>query len=616
MSLWRRLRGTDTREQIHFRARLARYFPIISWAPYYNRHLLNEDLVASLIVTLMVIPQALAYAILAGLPAITGLYASMLPLILYSIFGTSRTLAVGPMAIVSLMTAAALSPLFASGTAAYSQAAVTLAMLSGLILAVMGLLKLGFFANFLSHPVVSGLLTASGVLIAASQFASLIGVGGSGFTLIDQLAHLLTHLNDIHWPTLILGASALLFLLLMRRAGPVLRKMGLRTGVATFIVRLGPVMAVAITTLVSWALDLPALGVSVVGHIPAHLPPLSLPSFDPGLLRDLLLPAFLISVVGFIESVSLAQMLAARRRERISPDQELVGLGTANLAAAFTSGMPVTGSLSRTVINFDSGARTPAAGAFAALGVGLVILFLTSLIAYLPIATLAASIIVSAMTLVDLPGLKRTWHYSRSDFAAMLITIVLTFVEGVEAGVMAGVGVSLALYLYRTSRPHTAEVGRLPGTEHFRNIQRHEAEVDDEIALLRIDESLYFANARYLEDTVYGLLADRANLKHLVLICSAVNLIDASALESLEAINARLKDSQVTLHLAEVKGPVMDRLSKSDFLEHLTGESYLSTFSAWTNIRHRLDDERAALLASKASSTGDSKASSTEASGR
>lgn len=614
MSLWRRLTGTDAREQIRFRARVARYFPIISWVPYYNRHLLSEDLVASIIVTLMVIPQALAYAILAGLPAITGLYASMLPLILYTIFGTSRTLAVGPMAIVSLMTAAALSPLFESGTPAYSHAAVTLAMLSGLILAVMGLLRLGFFANFLSHPVVSGLLTASGVLIAASQFASLIGIGGSGFTLIEQLTHLLTHLGGVHWPTLVLGVSALVFLLLMRRAGPWLQKLGLSAGTATFIVRLGPVIAVAITTLASWALHLPVLGVNVVGDIPAHLPPLSLPSFEPGLLRDLLLPAFLISVVGFIESVSLAQMLAARRRERISPDQELVGLGTANLAAAFTSGMPVTGSLSRTVINFDAGARTPAAGAFAALGVGLVILFLTSLIAYLPIATLAASIIVSAMTLVDLPGLRRTWHYSRSDFAAMLITILLTFVEGVEAGVMAGVGVSLALYLYRTSRPHTAEVGRLAGTEHFRNIQRHEAEVDDEIALLRIDESLYFANARYLEDTVYGLLADRENMKHLVLICSAVNLIDASALESLEAINSRLKDSEVTLHLAEVKGPVMDMLGNSDFLEHLTGEAYLSTFAAWTDIRHRLDDERAALLKSTEASTEASKEASTGAS--
>jgi len=593
MSLWRRLTGNDTREQIHFRARLARYFPITTWLPYYNRHLLNDDLVAAVIVTLMVIPQALAYAILAGLPAITGLYASMLPLIAYTLFGTSRTLAVGPMAIVSLMTAAALSPLFVPGSVAYSQGAMTLAMLSGLILGVMGLLRLGFFANFLSHPVVSGLLTASGVLIAASQFAGLMGIGGSGFTLIDQLAHLFRHLNGLHWPTLILGLAALGFLLFMRRAAPLLRKLGLTAGAATFIVRLGPVIAVAVTTLVSWSMDLPAHGVKVVGDIPAHLPPLSLPSFDPGLLRELLLPAFLISVVGFIESVSLAQMLAARRRERISPDQELIGLGSANLAAAFSSGMPVTGSLSRTVINFDAGARTPAAGAFAALGVGLVVLFLSPLIAYLPIATLAASIIVSAMTLVDLPGLKRTWRYSRSDFLAMLMTIALTFIEGVEAGVMAGVGVSLALYLYRTSRPHTAVLGRLPGTEHFRNVRRHEAEIDEEIALLRIDESLYFANARYLEDTVYGLLADRPAMKHMVLICSAVNLIDASALESLEAINSRLKDSQITLHLAEVKGPVMDRLKKSDFLDHLSGDVYLSTYAAWTDLRHRLE-ERAA----------------------
>ncbi|WP_110665460.1 SulP family inorganic anion transporter [Salinicola halophilus] len=579
------------RERIHFRARLARYFPIASWLPYYNRHLLSEDLVASIIVTLMVIPQALAYSILAGLPAVAGLYASMLPLIAYSIFGTSRTLSVGPMAIVALMTAAALSPLFVPGSPAYSEGAVTLAMLSGLMLAVMGLLRLGFFANFLSHPVISGLLTASGVLIAASQIAGLMGIGGSGFTLIDQLTHIATHLENIHLPTLIIGAGALAFLMLMRRAAPTLRRLGLSASAATFIVRLGPVTAVTITTLVSWWLDLPARGVNVVGDIPAHLPPLSLPSFDPGLLRDLLLPAFLISVVGFIESVSLAQMLAARRRERISPDQELVGQGAANIAAAITSGMPVSGSLSRTVINFDAGARTPAAGAFTALGVALVILFLTSLIAYLPIATLAASIIVSAMTLVDISALKRTWRYSRSDFTAMLITILLTFVEGVEAGVMAGVAVSLALYLYRTSRPHTAVVGKLPGTEHFRNVRRHETEIDKEIALLRIDESLYFANARYLEDTVYALLADRPAMQHLVLIGSAINLIDASAVETLESINARLKDSQITLHLAEIKGPVMDRLKKSDLLDELTGEVYLSTYAAWTDLRHRLESD-------------------------
>ncbi|WP_110687245.1 SulP family inorganic anion transporter [Salinicola aestuarinus] len=579
------------RERIHLRARLARYFPIATWLPYYNRHLLSEDLVASIIVTLMIIPQALAYSILAGLPAAAGLYASMLPLIAYSIFGTSRTLSVGPMAIVALMTAAALSPLFAPGSPAYSQGAVTLAMLSGLMLAVMGLLRLGFFANFLSHPVISGLLTASGVLIAASQVAGLMGIGGSGFTLIDQLTQLVGRLDTLHPPTLILGIASLVFLVLMRRVAPTLRRFGCPAGAATFIVRLGPVMAVAITTVISWWLNLPARGVSVVGDIPAQLPPLTLPSFDPGLLRELLLPAFLISVVGFIESVSLAQMLAARRRERISPDQELVGQGAANIAAAMTSGMPVSGSLSRTVINFDAGARTPAAGAFAALGVALVILFLTSLIAYLPLATLAATIIVSAMKLVDISALRRTWQYSRSDFTAMLITILLTFIEGVEAGVMAGVAVSLALYLYRTSRPHTAVVGKLPGTEHFRNVRRHETEIDKEIALLRIDESLYFANARYLEDTVYALLADRPSMKHMVLIGSAINLIDASAVETLESINARLKDSQVTLHLAEIKGPVMDRLKKSDLLDELTGEVYLSTYTAWTDLRHRLEND-------------------------
>ncbi|WP_419308187.1 SulP family inorganic anion transporter [Chromohalobacter israelensis] len=564
---------------------LKRYLPILEWLPRYDRQTLSQDLFAAVIVTLMVIPQALAYALLAGLPAVTGLYASMLPLVAYTVFGTSRTLAVGPMAIVSLMTAAALSGIVATGTVAYSEAAATLAFLSGVMLMLMGIFRLGFFANFLSHPVISGLLSASGVLIATSQLGNLLGISMSGFTLIDQLAGLALHWRDFSIPTALIGLGSLGFLMVMRRAGPVLKSWGLSATLSGFIAKAGPIIAVVVSTLLVWAFDLEAQGVAVVGEIPRHLPPIALPSLEPSLLSTLWMPALLISLVGFIESVSLAQMLAAKRRQRISPDQELFALGGSNLAAALSSSMPVTGSLSRTVINFDAGARTPAAGSFAALGVALVTLYLTPLIHFLPIATLAASIIVSTFTLLDARGLKRTWRYSKRDFAAMLATIVLTFVVGVEAGVMAGVGLSLALFLYRTSRPHSALVGRVPGTEHFRNVERYATENDPHVALLRVDESLYFANARYLEDTVYAMVAERPALKHVVLIGSAVNLIDASALESLEAINARLEDSRVKLHLAEVKGPVMDQLKQSDFLEHLTGEVFLSTYHAWEALR-------------------------------
>ncbi|MGM0542295.1 MAG: SulP family inorganic anion transporter [Pseudomonadota bacterium] len=561
---------------------LKRYLPILSWLPYYHKRLLGADLLAGLIVTVMVIPQSLAYALLAGLPAVVGLYASILPQLVYTLFGTSRTLAVGPVAIIALMTGAALSSVAAPGTESYLQAALVLSLLSGLMLVAMGLLKMGFFSNFLSHPVISGFLTASGILIAVSQLGSLLGIESSGFTLVERLVSLVPNLSAVNLPTSVLGISTLVFLVWLRRHGKsTLRRLGLPNSVADLVAKAGPVIAVVATTLTTWHWGLADQGVNVVGDVPAGLPAFSLPWADASLWRALFIPALLISLVGFVESVSMGQMLAAKRRQRISPNQELIGLGATNLAAAVSHGMPVTGGLSRTVINYDAGAQTPAAGAFAALGIALVTMAFTGWLYYLPIATLAATITVSILTLVDIPMLRQTWRYSRSDFSAMALTIVLTLVEGIEAGILGGVTLSIALYLYRTSRPHSALVGRVPETEHFRNVERHDVETVSRVALLRIDESLYFANARYLEDTLYNLVASRPELEHVVLICSAVNLIDASALESLDAINARLKDSSVKLHLAEVKGPVMDQLKKSDFLDALTGRVFLSTYAAW-----------------------------------
>ncbi|MGQ7249597.1 SulP family inorganic anion transporter [Halomonas sp. V046] len=567
-----------------------RYLPILSWLPHYSTRLLGADLLAGIIVTIMVIPQSLAYAILAGLPAVVGLYASLLPAVFYAFLGTSRTLAVGPVAIIALMTGAALSKVAVPGSVDYVQAALVLSLLSGLMLTIMGFLRLGFFANFLSHPVIGGFLSASGLLIAVSQLKHLLGIDAGGYTAVALLESLAHHLKDIHWPTVAVGVGTLTFLVVTRRLGRrALTALRLPAGLAALLVKAGPVAAVVVTTLISWRLDLSSHGVATVGAIPAGLPGLTLPAFDMSLWHALLVPALLISVVGFVESISMAQMLAAKRRERISPNQELVGLGGANLAAAFTAGMPVTGGLSRTVINQESGAQTPLAGLFAAIGIGAVTLALTPLLEHLPIATLAATITVAILTLVDIGLIRQTWRYSRSDFSALAVTLVVTLVEGVEAGIIAGVALSIGLFLYRTSRPHSAVVGRIPGSEHFRSITRHDVETVSHVALLRIDESLYFANARYLEDTLYSLVASRPELTDVVLICSAVNLIDASALESLDAINARLKDSRVTLHLSEVKGPVMDRLKLSDFLDHLTGRVFLSTYAAWAEL-HRVRD--------------------------
>ncbi|NIC03902.1 SulP family inorganic anion transporter [Billgrantia bachuensis] len=564
---------------------LKRYLPILTWLPHYNRRLGAADLLAGFIVTVMVIPQSLAYAVLAGLPAVVGLYASLLPALAYALLGTSRTLAVGPVAIIALMTGAALSGVATPGTNEYLQAALVLSLLSGAILIIMGLLRMGFVANFLSHPVIGGFLSASGILIAASQIGHLLGIELAARELLPRLAELVQNFPQLHLPTLAIGLGSLLFLLLMRQFGRAsLRRLGLSGQLADLLTRAGPVFAVLVTTLATWHWGLEQRGVTVIGDIPQGLPPLTLPGFDATLWQALLVPALLISIVGFVESVSMGQMLAARRRERISPNQELLALGGTNLAAAFTAGMPVSGGLTRTVINHDAGAQTPLAGLFAMFGIGAVTLFLTPALHYLPIATLAATITVSIITLIDVPMIRQTWRYSRSDFSAMALTILLTLVEGVEAGILGGVTLSIGLFLYRTSRPHSALVGRISGTEHFRNVERHDTETASHLALLRIDESLYFANARYLEDTVYDLVATRPELEHVVLICSAVNLIDASALESLDAINARLNDSRVMLHLAEVKGPVMDQLKRSDFLDDMTGRVFLSSYAAWREL--------------------------------
>ena len=286
-----------------------------------------------------------------------------------------------------------------------------------------------------------------------------------------------------------------------------------------------------------------------------------------------------------MESISVALTLAAKRRQRVDPDQELIALGFSDVGAAVSGGFPVAGALSRSVVNFDAGAQTPAAGAFTAAGIALATLFLTPLLFFLPKAVLGAIIISAVLSMVDLGALQRTWAYSRADFAAMAATILLTWVKGVEAGLVLGVALSIFLHLYATSRPHVAIVGQIPGTVHFRNVARHAVVTDPEILSLRVDESLYFPNARFIEELINDAVAASPAIRHIILECPAVNTIDASALESLEAINTRLKDGGVTFHLSEVKGPVMDRLKRSHFLEELTGKVHLSQFDAVSSIK-------------------------------
>ena len=567
---------------------LRRYLPVLDWGRQYNRHALSNDLIAAVIVTIMLIPQSLAYALLAGLPPEAGIYASIAPILLYAVFGTSRALAVGPVAVVSLLTASAIGQVAEQGTAGYAVAALTLAMLSGGILVLMGLLRLGFLANVLSHPVIAGFITASGILIAASQLKHILGVEAHGHTLPEIVMSLLSHLDQTNWITLVIGVAATGFLFAVRRyLKRALLAIGLPPLLADILTKAGPVLAVVGTTVAVWGLNLDDAGVRIVGEVPQSLPPLTLPSFAPDLIAALFVPALLISIIGFVESVSVAQTLAAKKRQRIDPDQELIGLGAANLGAAFTGGYPVTGGFARSVVNFDAGAETPAAGAFTAVGLAVAAVALTPLVFYLPNATLAATIIVAVLSLVDLTILQKTWAYSRADFAAVAVTILLTLGLGVEIGVASGVLISVLLHLYKTSRPHVAEVGRVPGTEHFRNIHRHDVETDPGLVTLRIDESLYFANARFLEDLVQKRVTEGCAIRNVVLMFSAVNAVDYSALESLEAVNHRLKDMGVGLHLSEVKGPVMDRLKRSHFLDELNGRVFLSQHDAWAALAGR-----------------------------
>ena len=555
--------------------------PLLDWASTYQRETFASDAIAAVIVTIMLIPQSLAYALLAGLPPEVGLYASVAPLLLYAVFGTSRVLAVGPVAVASLMTAAAIGEHALAGSQAYWAVAITLAFMSGCMLMVMGVLKLGFLANFLSHPVISGFISASALLIAASQLKTIMGVNATGDNFVDMVQSLASQIPKTHMLALCIGLSAMAFLWWVRKGlKPLLMGWGMAARPADFVAKAGPVAAIAASTVLTWAFDWQAQGLKIVGTVPQGLPPLTAPLWDMALWKSLAVPALLISVVGFVESVSVGQTLAAKRRQRIEPDQELFALGASNISAALTGGFPVTGGFARSVVNFDAGAQTPAAGVLTAVGITLATVFLTPALYFLPKATLAATIVVAVLSLVDLGILKRTWAYSKPDFAAVLATLLATLSLGVELGLVVGVGLSLALYLFRTSRPHIAEVGLLSGTEHFRNVNRHQVQTSPQLLSLRVDESLYFANSRALEDQVNNAVASHPKLMHVVLQCSAINDIDASALESLEAIEKRLVDSGIKLHLSEVKGPVMDRLAKTHFLTGLSGKVYLTHFQA------------------------------------
>ena len=565
------------------RSALTRFLPILAWGRSYTREDLSGDLLAGVITAILLVPQGMAFGLLAGLSPQAGLYASILPPLVYALLGTSRTLAVGPVSVAAIMVAQALADLPAG--ADYVSSALLLALLSGLILFALGLARLGVLANFLSHPVLSGFTSAAAVIIILSQLPSLIGLTLPGHrSLADLPAALHGALATLNLPTLGLGLLSVALLLL---SGVPLERVLARGGVAraraAVIGKTAPLAVVVVSTLLVASLALDAAhGVAVVGSLPQGLPVLGLEMPAWPTLAGLLPAATLIAIVGYVESVSIAKTLANRRRQTIDPNQELLALGASNLAAAVSGGMPVAGGFSRTMVNYNAGARTQAAAIVTAVLVGTVALFFTPLLAHVPKAALAAIIIVAVARLIDVHAAQAAWRYDRSDGAVLLATAGGVVLLGIEAGLSAGVVLSLLLYIWRASRPHFAVLGRLPGSEHFRNIKRYRnLETWPQILLLRVDEHLSFANSAYLEAVLMEQVARTPALKHLVLVCSGINGIDFSALEMLMKLAASLRDAGVTVDLAEVKGPVMDKLKGTGLLEILQpGRVFLSAHEA------------------------------------
>jgi len=566
------------------RSLLSKLLP--SWVADYEHKWLYGDLVAGMIVTIMLIPQSLAYALIAGLPPEVGLYSSILPMVAYAIFGTSMTLAVGPVAVVSLMTASAIAPLAISGSDLYVILAIQLAFLSGVLYLLLGFLRFGFLAHLLSHPVVSGFISGSAILISIGQLKNILGVNISSSNTLDTVYALGKAAPHSNLYTLTIGIIAIIFLFFAKIQLPKsLSKLGINDELADLLSRLAPMLSVIVATVLVWGLDLHAkAGVSIVGSVPSGMPVIKY-SF-PGLstLQSLWLPALLISLVGFVESVSVGQSLAMKKQQRINPNRELYGLGAANLASALSGGYAVTGGFARSVVNFSAGANTPLSGVFSAILMTIVLFGFTGSFTNLPQAVLSATIIVAVLSLIDFSTLKETWQFDKADSAALIFTCLGVTTLGVERGILIGVVFSLGAYLWRASRPHIAIVGRIPNTEHFRNVDRHQVEIDPKVLTLRVDENLFFGNAQGIEDLIYSQMAKNLELTEILLILSAVNRIDTTALIVLRDINRALSRSNKRLHLAEVKGPVLDSLKETEFFKNLTGKCFLSAHLAYVDL--------------------------------
>jgi len=561
--------------------RLTKLFPIIGWLKTYTRQNFNDDLFAGIITAILLVPQGIAYAILAGLPPQLGLYASILPPVVYALFGTSRTLSVGPVSIAAIMIASALTAPEVSALGNPVQSALILSAESGLIMLLMALLRMGGLVNFISHPVLTGFTSGASILIIANQLPLTLGLKSLSCGI--EIGCYTDYLQTSNIITLLISLTAFgLLLFFGKPLTAVLKRAGIKLSLVTAISKCGPLLTVLLATLAVNYFNLAAQhNVAVVGQVPSGFPALSLNFINIEKWRILLPYAAFIALIAYVESVAIAKVTANFRGEKIVPNQELIALGAANLATAISGGMPVAGGFSRTMVNFSAGARTQMAMLIAAAILALSVIFFSSSFENIPKSALAAIILVAIFRLVRIKHIFHTWNYDRGDGLAELVTLLGVLLLGIEEGIILGIILTIASNLRKTSQPHIAVVGRVPETEHYRNIKRHSVETWHHLLLVRIDENITFANINYIEDYLAAELRRQPNIRHVVLIFTSVSDIDTTALEALENFNHALQASGKTLNIAEAKGPVLDKLQKTDFLEQLKpGKMFFCTEDA------------------------------------
>ncbi|WP_168383116.1 SulP family inorganic anion transporter [Acinetobacter indicus] len=562
-----------------FKSRLLNRLPAWQWLKHYNTVTLKSDLLASLIVIAMLVPQGMAYAMLAGLPPVMGLYASVLPMIIYAFFGSSPTLSIGPVAIISMMTFATLNPLFEVGSPVYIQAACLLALMVGVISLLLGMLRFGFLIQLISHPVIKSFIIASALLIALGQLKFLFNVPLQANNIPEFVLSVFEYIGLMHWESLIFGIASILFLVFMPKFFN-LEAVKQRLGASGFIIKSLPLVLVVVSIALVYFLNLQQVGIKTVGEIPSGFPALSMPFWNLELVLQLLPGAAMIAMISFVESLSIAQATALQQRSQLNSNQELIALGAANIGAGLSSAFPVTGSLSRTVVNADAGAKTSMAGVLSSLFIVLVSLYFTGFFRDLPLTVLAATIIVSIWKLVELKPFIDTWRYSKADGLAMWITFFGVLFIDISTGLIIGIVSTFILLLWRISRPHIAEIGLVEGTQHFRNIQRHQVITSAKVLSIRIDEDLTFLNSNTLKGFLINAVSQKPELEHVVINGSSISAIDLSALEMLEDLDNELRKLNIQLHFSEVKGPVMDKLQRSKLLNHLSGKIFLTHYQA------------------------------------